>query len=340
MAAKTPVKTAAKAAKTPSADFNPHITLEQWRCLVAVVEAGGYAQAADALHKSQSSVTYAVQKLESMLKLRAFEIQGRKAMLTATGQMLYRRARQLLEDAAGVERAARKVSAGWEAEITVAMEVLFPVWLMLDCLQRFGAESPQTRIELLETVIDGTQDAIRSGAVDLAIAPRIPTGFEGELLAPVRFLPVAHPDHPLHALGRPLTMRDLRKHRHLVVRDSGLRRDKNAVSVDVEQRWTVTTMPTSIGAACRGYGFAWFPEDKIRDELAAGILKPLPLREGGERALQLYLIFTDRDAAGPGTLRLSEIIREEVARQCVGGTAVGSVPKSVNKPMPEAGRRK
>ena len=65
-----------------------------------------------------------------------------------------------------------------------------------------------------------------------------------------------------------------------------------------------------------GYGFAWFPEDKIRDELAAGTLKPLPLAEGVERFGELYLIIADRDAAGPGTLRLAEIIREGVASEC------------------------
>jgi DNA-binding transcriptional LysR family regulator len=55
-----------------------HITLEQWLTLMAVVNTGGYAQAAEALHKSQSSVTYAVQKLESVLGVKAFEIQGRR----------------------------------------------------------------------------------------------------------------------------------------------------------------------------------------------------------------------------------------------------------------------
>ncbi len=301
-----------------AANLNPHITLEQWRCLAAVVEAGGYAQAAEVLHKSQSSVTYAVQKLQSLLKVRVFEIQGRKAVLTATGQMLYRRARQLLEDASGAERAARKVSAGWETELTIAMEVLFPVWLMLSCLRRFGQESPLTRIELLETVIDGTLEAIQSKTCDIAISPRIPPGFDGEQLAMVRFLPVAHPKHPLHALGRELTMRDLRKHRHIVVRDSGTRRDKTVASIEVEQRWTVSTMPTAIGAVCRGHGFAWCAEDKIRDELAAGVVKPLPLRDGGIRTAPLYLIFADRDAAGPGALRLAEIIREEVKQNCIG----------------------
>jgi DNA-binding transcriptional LysR family regulator len=75
-------------------------------------------------------------------------------------------------------------------------------------------------------------------------------------------------------------------------------------------------MATSVEAATLGYGYAWFPEEKIRHELAAGTLKPLPLREGGERYTEIYLILADRDYAGPGTLRLAEIIREQVASEC------------------------
>jgi len=296
--------------------YSPRITLEQWRCLAAVVEAGGYAQAAERLHKSQSSVTYAVQKLESTLDVRAFEIRGRKAVLTATGQMLYRRARVLLDDAGELERAARKVSAGWETEISLAVEVLFPTWLMFDCLSRFGAESPHTRIEWFETVLGGTAESLQSGAVDLAIAPNIPAGFAGEPLMALRGVPVAHTDHPLHKLGRELTARDLRKHRHLVVRDSGSQRDTRVQTIEVEQRWTVTNMSTSIGAASRGHGFAWLPQDKIRTELEEGALKVLPLRGGRVRTGQLYLIFADRDAAGPGVLRLAQIVQEQVERDC------------------------
>jgi DNA-binding transcriptional LysR family regulator len=307
------------AQKAPAAaGISPRITVEQWRCLAAVVEAGGYAQAADVLHKSQSSVTYAVQKLERALKVRAFEIQGRKAVLTSTGQMLYRRARVLLDDAGALERAARKVSAGWEAEISLAVEVVFPTWLIFDCLSRFGAESPQTRIEWLETVIYGTSEALERGTVDLAVSPTIPSGFSGELLMQGRFIPVAHPQHALHKLGRELSMRDLRKHRHLVVRDSGTQRDSSSTSIDVAQRWTMTNMSTSIGAASRGHGFTWLPEEKIRRELDEGSLKVLPMREGRERVLPLYVIFADRDAAGPGTLRLAEILREETAKACAG----------------------
>src|SRR4051812_2211483 len=95
----------------------PRITLEQWRALQAVVESGGYAQAAGSLHKSQSTVTYAVQKIERLLGLEVFEIRGRKAVLTDAGQVLYRRAKTLLEEAAMLERGAAAMSAEWQPEI-------------------------------------------------------------------------------------------------------------------------------------------------------------------------------------------------------------------------------
>ena len=297
--------------------MTPRITLEQWQALVAVVDAGGYAQAAEQLHKSQSSVTYLVQKLESLLEVKAFEIKGRKAALTPAGQLLYRRARVLLEEAAGIEKAAKSASAGWEAEIRVAAEVIFPAWVLLKCFDKLNAESPHTRIEYIESVIAGTNEALLAGRVELAITVQIPQGFTGALLMPARMILVAHPEHPLHKLGRPLTMRDLRAHRQLVVRETdALRATKT--SVEAAQRWTVSHMSTAIFAASMGFGFGWYPEERIRGELESGRLKPLPLREGAERVGQLYLVYADRENAGPGTLRLAEIIHEMVKAECKG----------------------
>jgi len=286
--------------------MTPRITLDQWRALLAVVDEGSYARAARALHKSQSSVTYAVQKLESLLGVKAFKILGRKATLTTTGELLYRRARYLLEEAAGLEQSAKKLSAGWEAEIRLAVETIFPTWLLIGCLARLGAESPHTRVELIETVLGGRDDALLQSQAELAIFVTVPQGFMGESLMRMRFILAAHPDHPLHKLGRKLSMRDLRAHRQLVVRESS----------PATQRWTVSNLATSIEAARSGHGFAFLPEERIREELKAGTLKALPLREGGERFAELYLIFADREHAGPATLRLAEIIREAVASEC------------------------
>jgi len=309
----------------------PHISLEQWRALIAVVDSGSYARAAETLHKTQSAVTYAVQKIESMLNVKAFEIQGRKATLTSTGQLLYRRAQTLLDEASALERAARTLSAGWEAEIRLAVEILFPMWLLMHCLNRFGTESPHTHIELVESVLGGTPEALLQGEVDLAISPQIPPGFLGEPLIRLRLIAAAHPDHPLHQLKRKLTMQDLRAHRHLVVRDSGAKRSRKAVSVEARERWTVSHMATSIQAARLGYGFAWFPEEKIREDLSNGTLKPLPMREGLERFVDLYLIFADRDYAGPGVLRLAEIIHQSTVSECARYKAATTTDEKVDE---------
>jgi DNA-binding transcriptional LysR family regulator len=292
----------------------PRISLEQWRTLLSVVDAGGYAQAATALHKSQSAVTYAVQKIEQQLEVKLFAIQGRKAQLTSDGQVLYRRAHALLEEAGAVESAAHTLAAGWESELSLAVEIIFPTWLLLKCFERFGREHPETRIELYETVLSGTEEALLQRRVSIAIGSYIPAGFVGDALMPVRFVAAAHPEHPLHKLGRELTARDLRRYRQLVVRDSGTARSRSAPWLGAEQRWTFSNKATSIHAALAGQGFAWFAEDTIRAELAQGLLKPLPLREGREQWAQLYLLYADRDQTAPGALRLAEIIRAETSQ--------------------------
>ena len=296
------------------------ISLDQWNALVSVVESGGYAKAAERVHKSQSTLTYAVQKIERLLGVKVFELKGRKAALTTAGEVLYRRGKALLDEAGRIEHAAGDLAKGWEAEIRLAVDVAFPTWLLLQCLAAFGAERPECRVELYETVLAGHEDALAERKVDLAIGGLVPAGFVGDQLMPARFVCAAAPSHPLHKLGRLLTLEDLRKHRHLVIRDSSASRAYKAGWLN-ESRWTVSHKATSIRAAVMGLGFAWYPEDSIREEIAAGTLKPLPLREGGERSATLYLIFADREAAGPGTLRLAEILRAAVKKECLKAAA-------------------
>lgn len=298
----------------------PKISLEQWRAFVSVVDAGGYAQAAELLHKSQSAVTYAVQKLEHILGIQAFELVGRKAELTQTGQLLYRRALGLLDEAQRLEGAARSMAAGWEPQLRVAAEIIVPTRILLSAFAGFAAVSPHTRIELIESVMGGTTEALQMDLVDLAITPVVPAGFQGEPLLHMRALPVAHPDHPLHHLNRPLTLRDLRKHRHIVVRDSGSQRSSQA-QIEAEQRWVVSQLSTSIQAVSSGHGFAWYFEDQIREGLERGELKPLPLQGNAERRADLYLVMADPEFAGPGVRQLADCVRAAVKAECAARAA-------------------
>ena len=291
------------------------ITLDQWNVLVSVVESGSYSKAAERIHRSQSTLTYAIKKLESLLGVKVFELRGRKAVLTPTGELLYRRGKTLTEEAARLDHAAAELAKGWEPQVRVAVDIVFPTWLLLKCFADFARERPETHLELYETVLGGTEEALAKRSVEFAIGGSVPQGFVGDILMPIRAVCMAAPSHPLHQLGRTLTLEDLRRHRHIVIRDSGEQRVRSAGWIN-DLRWTVSNKATSIQAAGLGLGYAWYPEDSVRAELERGALKPLPLREGAEKSGTLYLTFADREAAGPGTLRLAQIIREGVRREC------------------------
>jgi len=293
----------------------PRITLDQWNVLVSVVDSGSYSKAAERIHRSQSTLTYAIKKLESLLGVKVFELRGRKAVLTPTGELLYRRGKTLTEEAARLEHAAAELAKGWEPQIRVAVDIVFPTWLLLKCFADFAKERPETHLELYETVLGGTEEALAKRSVEIAIGGIVPQGFVGDILMPIRAVCMAAPSHPLHQLGRVLTLEDLRRHRHIVIRDSGEQRVRSAGWIN-DLRWTVSNKATAIHAVGLGLGYAWYPEDSVRSELERGALKALPLREGAEKSGTLYLVFADREAAGPGTLRLAQILREGVAREC------------------------
>ncbi len=297
--------------------LNPKVSLDQWRAFIAVVENDGFAKAAGQVHKTQSSVSYAVQKIEQLLDVKLFEKQGRKAVLTAAGEALYRRSKNLVERADALERGAAELDEDWDPELRIAVEIVYPTWALLGSMQRFSEERPQTRIQLFETVLGGTDEALFERAVDLAVSPHVPQGFSGDPLLRIRFVAAATPNHPLHQLGRALTLDDLREHRHLFIRDSAVQRTRESGGwLGADQRWTVSHKATQIAAACMGLGFAWFPEDSIRKELEEGSLQPLPMREGAERYGEVYLIFADPDFPSASAVRMAEILREDATSLC------------------------
>lgn len=290
----------------------PRSTLEQWQVLQAIVECGGYAQAAEALHRSQSSVSYMVAKLQEQLGVELLEIDGRRARLTKTGETLLNRARELLGDAFQLEQLASSLADGWEPQVSIAVDSLFPVELLVQVLREFEPWARHTRVNLEETVLSGSEDALLEQRVDIAIVSRIPSGFLGDALMDIDFMAVAHPCHPLHALGRELEVDDLNRNLHIVVRDSGTLNPREHGWLNGKQRWTVTSPHTRLEMICNGIGFGWMAEHKIQKQLEQGLLKPLPLRVGQRQKLSLSLVVARPDLAGPATCRFANLIRKVV----------------------------
>ena len=202
-------------------------TLEQLRMFKAVVEHGGYAQAAEAIFKSQSTISYSVHKLQDQLGVRLLEVEGRKAILTDNGKVLLQRTNQLLEQAEDLGKVAKSLSAGFEAKVRVALEMIYPYDALFQILEEFSKAFPNTRVELEEYVLNGGIEMLEEDRIDLLISARIPDGWAGQKIYSTRFVPVSAAKHPLQLLARDLNYEDLSLHRQIVLRDSS--RDRKSV---------------------------------------------------------------------------------------------------------------
>lgn len=274
-------------------------TIEQWRVFRALVDGGGYAKAAEAMGRSTSSVHTAVRNLQTALGVRLFTIVGRRVALTATGRALVPHANRLVGQADAMEALASRVSAGVESTVRVAIDGTYPRATLLEVLHAVAESFPHVRLELHESVLNGALELLETGRVQVAITPFPPASGSFHAIGRVRFVPVAHPAHALHALGRPLGRDDLAAHRHIIVRDSARRLADDATWFESLETWTVDSVELSIGIISAGLGFAWLPTSRIEAQLADGRLAVLPMRKLNDRHIDWFLAWSDHDVAGP-----------------------------------------
>lgn len=287
----------------------PSASLEQWHILKTVVEQGSYQAAADALLKSQSSVSYAIDGLQRSLGVKLFEKQGRKAVLTEVGRQILQRAEQLLNQARGLEQAAADFAAGWEAEISVVVEMIFPVDVVRQSLQQFAERCPKTRIEIYSESLSGVVDSLQGHQVDLALTAQVPTGFVGERLLQSEILRVAAPNHPVFASGVPVSEAELRQFRQVVVRDSGSRRRIDAGWLGADARWTVSSFHDSVPLIVAGLAIGSVPRSLVEPELESGRLRVVEQQGASDRPVYCHLVYPPDLLAGPATESFADCVR-------------------------------
>lgn len=291
-----------------------HTSLEQWRAFQAVIDFGGFAQAASALHRSQSAISYSVNRLQEQLGVRLLEMDGRKARLTEMGRVLLDRSRNLVDSASELEELASHLEQGWEAEIRLAVDAAFPMPVLFDALKRFAQQAHGTRVTLTEVILSGAEDALREKTADLVIGAYLPAEYMSEHLLDIEFVAVAHPEHPLHQFAQgTLTGKDLRAERQVIIRDSGHARSQDVGWQNTEQRWLVSHIDTAIETLLHGMGFSWIPRHKITDKLQSGKLKVIPLREGAMYRVPLHMAFGQQEHPGPATQLFAAQLKQAIS---------------------------
>jgi DNA-binding transcriptional LysR family regulator len=293
----------------------PRISLDQWLTFKTVVDQGSYALAAEALNKSQSSVSYGINQLNAHLPQAVLRLEGRKAVLTEAGQVLYRHAEQIIKQANNAETVAKSMAMGFESEVKLALDVLVDIQSTICAFEEFSQDNPNTRLRVLETSLSGTSEALLEKQTDLVIGSVIPAGFSGTPLMQITMLPVASPDHPLIQQRKDIDELELRAYRQVVLRDTGTHREQDAGWLKADQRWTVSHFSSSVKMIKSGLVFGFLPRNWIEQDLQDGGLVQIPLKENIERVLQTYLMLSDKQGAGPATRALHALLIKHLAEK-------------------------
>jgi DNA-binding transcriptional LysR family regulator len=277
----------------------PKTTLEQWAVLAAVVDEGGFAQAASALNRSQSAISYSIARLQESLDLPLLAVEGRRSVLSAHGQTLLARGRALVKDLGTLEALARSLRQGWESELKLIVDVAFPRSRLLSVVAELQSSCPTTQIQLEDVVLSGAEQAITEGSGDIVVTSRVPPGFLSDWLLDVNFIAVARADHPLLQIGRDLSTDDLAHHVQAVVRDSGTAHPRDEGWLGGARRFTVSSMDASLATLLAGLAYTWLPEHMLTEALQSGALRRLPLVSGASRKVSLHIVMVHANVLGP-----------------------------------------
>lgn len=264
-------------------DRHHALTPEALAMMDTIARTGSFAAAARELGKVPSALTYSVRQLEEALDVLLFDRRSRQAQLTAAGEELLNEGRRLLAEMEAVSNRVRRVSTGWETQLTIAVDGVLSRLTMFELCEAFyalrpdGRNAPATRLRLRTEVMSGTWEALLSGQADLAIgamADAAPLAdVQTAVLGEMDFVFAVAPHHPLAERQEPIPDAELLTHRAVAVADTAQRLSPRTVNLLPGQEvFTVGSMQAKIEAQLRCLGCGFVPEPLAREHIRAGRL--------------------------------------------------------------------
>ncbi len=253
------------------------IDLDALRVLDAIDRYGSFEKAANSLFRVRSALTYSIQKLEQHLGVEIFDRSKHKAVLTPAGKTLLEQGRHLLDQAYQLENRIKQVNQGWELELKIGIDALFPMSVLLRLVEKFFELNQHTHIKIQNETYGGTWDALVTHRADLMIGASGPNPnpghFSAKKLYQVDRVFALAKNHPLAKIKGSLKQAQISEYRSVAIKDSSRTLPpQHATYLKMQNILTVSDMQTKFQAQCMGLGVGFLPRQLALSGVKSGHL--------------------------------------------------------------------
>jgi DNA-binding transcriptional LysR family regulator len=276
------------------------LELDLLRSFVSVVDTGGFTRAGERVHRTQSTVSQQIKRLEETLGYPLLHRDGKQATPTEEGERLVSYARRLL----ALEQEARDVMARPESEgvVRLGLPEDFTVYRLTELLSDFARSRPGLRLDVRSGLSVQSRRAIERGELDLALYKR-DAGESGGIAAwPERLHWITSRQHPINFRRDPLPF--------CMFEQGCLYRNRMIHAAEAAGRaWHMAyTSPSLAGiqaAVSAGIGVSILPEVAILPEH-----RVLKSKDGFPAITNTEVVLVTAANASPATRRLAELLRD------------------------------
>jgi DNA-binding transcriptional LysR family regulator len=294
------------------------VTLDQLRTFIAAADEGSFSAGGRRLRRAQSVVSQTLANLEAQLGVKLFDRSRRSPTLTSQGVALLAEARAVVSGMDAFKARAKGLTEGLEPELSVVVDVMFPLEQLTRAVAAFQTEFQATPLRLHVEALGAVLQPVLEGRCAFGVMGSLPTApaqLTRERLLSVRWVFVASPTHSLASLEGPIPARVLAQHRQLVLTDrSELSRGKE-FGVFSANTWRLADLGAKHAFLRAGLGWGGMPVGMVETDLANGSLVAIRIEDIPDASLVMPMsaVFRTDRPPGPAGRWLVERLRSNNA---------------------------
>jgi len=279
------------------------VSLDQLRTFIAAVDEGSFSAASRKLLRSQSVVSETISKLEDQIGVQLFDRSGRYPKLTPAGSAVLGDARSIITGVDLLKSRAKGMSAGLEPELSVVIDVFYPIDAITQVAKEFRQKYPVVALRIYVEALGGAIQPILDGRCSIGIIgslPVIPDTLTNERLPGIAFFMVAAHDHPLSSYKGKISKEVLAKHTQIVLTDRSDLSSGREFGVMSPATWRLADLFAKHHFLLNGLGWGGMPLHVVRKDLEEGRLSVLPIEDVPPDGLTLPMSVVWQTKSPPG----------------------------------------